>query len=190
MTTMRRMLYGVAVGGLLLADGCAQLRRANATPPVPMEGELSQTLQQAEREVLGARFGVADRLLADYAEQHAGTPGSLEAGFWRSIFKLDPTNQTSGPRDAIALLDVYLAAPSVAHRGAATSLRRAAVALDRPPTVVVAPPAPGAPSAAPGRAEPRADTGNAEEVARLKEELAKANAELERIKRRLAQPNP
>ena len=41
------------------------------------------------------------------------------------------------------------------------------------------------------KAESRADEkARDEEITRLKEELSKANAELERIKRRLAQPNP
>ncbi|NUS34720.1 MAG: hypothetical protein HOQ17_16870, partial [Gemmatimonadaceae bacterium] len=35
-----------------------------------------------------------------------------------------------------------------------------------------------------------APAANTEEVQRLKEELAKANAELERIRKRLSQPNP
>ena len=37
---------------------------------------------------------------------------------------------------------------------------------------------------------PKDDKAQSEEIARLKDELAKANAELERIKRRLAQPKP
>jgi hypothetical protein len=38
---------------------------------------------------------------------------------------------------------------------------------------------------------PRPDTGaKDEEIARLREELSKANAELERIRRRLATPKP
>jgi hypothetical protein len=186
MITIRTMLSCAALSGLLLAHGCAQIRAANATPRAPMEGQLTATLQQAEREVLASRFGVADRLLNDFAEKHPNTPESVETGFWRALFKLDPANQTGGPREALVLLDAYLSASqTIAHRGAATSLRRVAVALDRPPTVVAASPAGGAKPDAKADERPGAD-----EVARLKEELAKANAELERIKRRLAQPNP
>jgi len=192
MITIRTMIFGgLALAGLLLAEGCGPLRAASASPQAPMEGQLSTTLRQADREVLAARFGVADRLLTDFAEQQPDAPERVEVGFWRALFKLDPANPTATPRDAIALLDAYLASRQVvAHRGAATSLRRIAVALDRPPTVVVASPAPTAPSTRPeARPETRPDT-NADEVQRLRDELAKANAELERIKRRLAQPSP
>jgi hypothetical protein len=190
MTTIRRTLSSTALGGLLFAGGCAQLLAANATPPAPMEGQLTATLQQAEREVIQMRFGVADRLLADFAESHANTPEAMETGFWRALFKLDPLNQSAGPREAGALLDTYLGGSViVAHRGAAITLRRVASALDRPGTAVAAstgntPGAPGVPAAKPD------EKARDDELQRLKDELAKANAELERIKRRLAQPNP
>ena len=190
MKIIRPILSCAVLGGLLLAGGCAQLRQANASPPTPIEGQLSTLLQRAEREALASRFGAADRLLSEFAERHPGTPESVEAGLWRALFLLDPTNQTAARQDAIALLDAYLAAPQrVAHRGAASSLHRIAVALDRPPAIAAAP----APSS--GKADTKADArvddkAIADEVQRLKEELAKANAELERIKRRLAQPNP
>ena len=192
MTILRTRLSHAALAGLLLAGGCAQLRAANVAAPAPMEGRLTPTLQQAEREVLASRFGVADRLLAGYAESHPNTAEAVETGFWRALFMLDGANETAGPRDALVLLDQYLATvPPAAHRAAATSLRRIAVALDRPATVTVqaAPAAPGA------RTEPKPaakaeEKPRDEEVQRLKEELAKANAELERIKKRLSQPNP
>jgi len=193
MITIRSTLSCAALGALLLANGCAQLRNANAAVPAPMEGQLTATLQQAEREALASRFGVADRLLTDFAEKHPDAPESVEATFWRAVFKLDPTNQTGGPRDAVVLLDAYLAAPvTISHRGAATSLRRAALALDRPPTVVAASPAmpPTDPNTKADTKSDATDKSSANEVQRLKDELAKANAELERIKRRLAQPNP
>jgi len=177
---------------LLLTAGCAQLRAANASP-APMEGKLSASLQQAEREVISSRFGVADRVLVDFAEGHPNTPEAVETAYWRALFMLDPANQTASRRDAVAMLDSYLNAPiAVMHRGSATTLRRIAAALDRPAPVAAVNP----PSAAPApRAEPKPDTkaddkSHDEEVQRLKEELAKANAELERIKKRVAQPNP
>ena len=196
MISIRMILSRAVLGALLLAGGCSYLRAANATPPVaPMEGQLTATLQQAEREVSASRFGVADRLLSDFAETHANLPEAIEAGFWRALFKLDPTNQTASPRDAIALLDSYLnSGTTVAQPGSALSLRRVALALSRAATLASAPPA-GAPSA-PGagtdaRPDVRAnDKARDDELQRLKDELAKANAELERIKKRLSQPNP
>lgn len=184
MTILRTMARVAALGVLSLAGGCAQLRAANATPPQPMEGQLAATLRQADAEAVALRFGAADRLLADFADAHANTPEAVETTFWRAIFKLDTANQTATRRDALALLDSYLNGSTiVAHRGAALALRRAASA-DRP--VVTA--GPGVPAPAPA-AGTRSDV-NPEEVQRLRDELAKANAELERIRKRLSQPNP
>jgi hypothetical protein len=189
MTTRHTIIRLTGVAVLWAAGGCAQLRAANATPQ-PIEGPLAATLRQADAEAVAMRFGVADRLLAEFAEAHPDTPEALETAFWRALFKLDPSNQTAPRRDAVALLDSYLNGNIVVgHRGAALALRRGAMA-DRP--VVVAPatsPAAGAaPAAAP--AATAAPAASAEEVQRLREELAKANAELERIRKRLSQPNP
>ncbi|HET7189393.1 MAG TPA: hypothetical protein VFI52_14685 [Gemmatimonadaceae bacterium] len=191
MTTPKIRAFS-ALAALLVTGGCAQLRAANASP-APMEGQLSASLQQAEREVVSSRFGVADRMLADFALGHPNTPEAVETAYWRALFMLDPANQTASRRDAIAMLDSYLNAPVIVmHRGSAAALRRIAAALDRPVPVAAANPPSPAPSP---RAEPKADTkaedkSRDEEVQRLKEELAKANAELERIKKRVAQPNP
>lgn len=190
MTILRTLARLAGVAALLAVGGCAQLRAANASPMQPMEGQLTATLRQADSEATTMRFGVADRLLAEFAETHAGGPEAVETAFWRAVFKLDPSNQTATRRDALSLLDGYLSGnPVVAHRGAALALRRLATA-DRPvatapttaPTQAAAvPPAP-APAPAPA--------ASAEEVQRLRDELAKANAELERIRKRLSQPNP
>ena len=184
MTTIRTVARLAAVAALSWLGGCAQLRAANATPQ-PMEGQLTATLRQADGEAVVMRFGVADRLLTDFAETHLGTPEALETAFWRAVFKLDTANQTGSRRDAVALLDSYLSGSTiVAHRGAAIALRRLAAAADRPVAVAPTPePAPTSTSAAPPAA-------NAEEVQRLRDELAKAKAELERIRKRLSQPNP
>lgn len=197
MTAFRTHLRRTTPALLLFAAGCAQLRAASATPPTPLHYQLEATRQEAEREVLAMRHGSADRLLAEFATRFAGSPEATETGFWRAVYMLDTANHASSPRDAVALLDSYLGASSAAtlHRGAALSLRRAAAALERPMGAADATPSiPGSPAVPGGRvetrSEARADERRDEEIQRLKEELAKANAELERIKRRLAQPNP
>lgn len=194
MNDLRAVLIRSLLAALLFAGGCAQLRAASATPAVPLHYQLEAARRDAEREVLAARHAVADRLLAEFATRYADSPEATEAGFWRALYMLDTANQTSRARDAIALLDSYLASSGATalHRGAATSLRGVAVTLDRDVGAGGATPGtPAAPGArAENRPEPRADERRDEEVQRLREELAKANAELERIKRRLAQPNP
>ena len=184
MTIFRTIFRMTAVAALAAAGGCAHLRAATTGPVLPMDGQLTATLRQADSEAVGMRFGVADRLLAEFAETHPNTPEALETAFWRAVFKLDPTNQTATRRDALALLDSYLDGNTVvAHRGAALALRRVATP-ERP--VAVAP----APEAAPGAAPAATPAASAEEVQRLRDELAKAKAELERIRKRLSQPNP
>jgi hypothetical protein len=191
MTTLRSFARLAALGALLLSTGCAQLIAANATPIPMTEGQLTPTLRQADLDAAAMRFGVADRLLSEFAETHGGTPGAVETLFWRAMFKLDPANETATRRDALVLLDGYLNGSTVvAHRGAALALRRFASLPDRTTGSVAVTPA--SPSAAPGAAtEVKApDRSRDEEIQRLKDELAKANAELERIRKRLSQPNP
>jgi hypothetical protein len=208
MTLQRRIARLVAPSVLVLAASCGSLRAASSTPPVPLQWQYEEALAQAEREALATRFDVADRLLATFAAQHPGTHEGFESSFWRAVFKLDGANASASPRDAANLLDEYLRAPATAqHRGSATTLRRVAGALDARNATVAADPStptsapstatPSSSSAAPRteprtetRAEERRDEKRDEEIQRLREELAKANAELERIKRRLAQPAP
>jgi hypothetical protein len=183
MSALQIRTASLSFAGLLALSACGMLHGATPTPDP--RTEWATALAQADREVLASRYGVADRVLADFAERHPNTNEGYEAIFWRALYKLDPTNATATPRDAETLLDTYLSASlAVPHRGAATTLARIASALQKPATVAAssAPSAP-APSAS-------ADKGRDEEVARLKEELAKANAELERIKRRVATPKP
>ncbi len=184
MSALRLPRASLTLVGLLLLSACGTIHRAAPLPDPRNEWEAA--LAQAEREVLAARFGVADRVLADFAEHHPNTNEGFEAIFWRALYKLDPTNATAAPHDAAALLDTYLAASlTVPHRAAATTLRRVAGSLERPA------PAPAVAST-PNSSTPSTGTDKSkdEEVARLKDELAKANAELERIKRRVATPKP
>lgn len=173
-----RLSAAAAIVATAFLGACAVLRPS--TSPVPVEGEWNGVLAQARQETLAMRFGIADHLLSDFATRHPGTLEALEANYHRALFKLDPANPTGSVREAEALLDAYLAVSGpLPLRADVTSLRRIATALERGGAVASSPPAAGA-SAAP----------RDEELQRLRDELAKANAELERIKRRLAQPKP
>jgi len=191
MSLVRTIVLRSALTAGLFAMGCSSLRAANSARSAPTGAEFAETLLLAEAEVAAGRFGVADRMLADFAERRANTPEAAETALWRALFRLDPANLTAGPQDALVLLDGYLNGPvTVAHPSAATALRRVAVQLDRP--VVTSENAAGVSAVrADVKPESKADEkARDEEIHRLKEELSKANAELERIKRRLAQPNP
>ena len=152
--------------------------------PSPTESEWAGSLTQTWQEVGAGRYAVADRLLADFATRHPGSVEAMDATYWRAVYKLDPANPTSSAHDAIALLDAYLASGQTPHRLEAQAMRRVALALEARPKE-------SAPASATGTvSQPKDDKAQSEEITRLKDELAKANAELERIKRRLAQPKP
>jgi hypothetical protein len=100
----------------------------------------------------------------------------------RAVLKLDPGNAES-VRESMTLLESYLAgAPAGTHRVEAGALHRLGLALEQRSAVVAA--TPPAPTVRPE------DKARDEEILRLRDELAKANAELERIRRRLARPRP
>jgi hypothetical protein len=171
------------VAMVLLTD-CAALRGGPANAPV--DGEWNTTLTQARQEVLAMRFGVADHILSDFADRHAGTMEALDASYYRALFKLDPANATGTVRDAEALLDAYLAVSGpLPIRADATTLRRIATTLEHGNATATS--SPSSTASSPASAT---DKARDEETQRLRDELAKANAELERIKRRLAQPKP
>ncbi len=167
---MRRLL---AASVLLTACHSA----APATVPSPASrADWTAYQLQISQEVSAGRYGVADRLLGEFATRYPASSEAVEAMYWRALYKLDPANQTGSPHDAAVLLDGYLATPNAPRRTEAAMLRRVAAALELRQTAstTVVP--------------PKVDQATTDEVARLKDELAKANAELERIKRRLAQP--
>lgn len=162
----------------LTACSTGQTRLAE---PVPAgRTEWSAWLLQASHEAAAGQYAVADKLLSDYVVRFPASPEASEAMYWRALYKMDPSNGAAAPRDAAALLDGYLASGTAAHRMEVQTLRRIATALD-----VRAASAAPAVKVEPVKADEKA---REEEMQRLKEELAKANAELERIKRRLAKP--
>ena len=95
----------------------------------------------------------------------------------------------------MATLDAYLADPRPHdHAIEAITLRRVAAQLDAANRLAASASnaahevATNSPTRAATGSEAKTADANADEIKRLKDELAKANAELERIKRRLAQP--
>lgn len=171
----------LTAAGLTLA--ACTMRRVE--PPSPARSEWTTTLPQVTLEAQASRYAAADRLLSDFAARHPGSAEAAETIYWRALYRLDPANPASSPHEAVALFDSYLGSPAAgAHRAEATALRRLASAVE---TRLAS----AGTSAAPAQAQPAAaDKARDEELQRLRDELAKANAELERIRRRLAQPKP
>lgn len=151
----------------------------------PTQSEGTATILQAAQEIGAGRYGVADRILFDYAARYPASPEATDMMYWRALYKLDPANPNAAPREAIALLDSYVVAGAGTHKVEAQTLRRLATTMEARAVA-----APGLAGPAKTDAPKPEDKAKDEELQRVKDELAKANAELERIKRRLAQPKP
>lgn len=127
----------------------------------------------------------------------------VEALYWSAVTNLDPSNRAGTLEGGLANLEAYLASPGkLKHASEANALRNLARSAQQLSRV----------EAALQQARARADAASAstveartrepesrgggrdeemvKEIQRLKEELAKANEELERIKKRLAAPKP
>ena len=166
-----------AVIAALAVTACGTSQTRLADPMPAGRTEWTPLLLQAAQEAGAGRYGPADKILADYAVRYPASAEATEAMYWRALYKIDPSNQTGGPKDAGVLLDGYLASGATVHRTEVQTLRRLASALE---TRV----------AAPTKVEvvKPDDKARDEEIQRLKDELTKATSELDRIKRRLALP--
>ena len=157
---------------------------ACATAPAPVTStpavEFAAVIEQARLKVEAGDYPAADRILSDYALRHQGTQEAREVSFWRAMYIVDPANRTASVEQGIKALEIYLQSEgAIWYRPQAEVLRREALVLQSVRQVPV-------PKQVNGR-----DTvfiSREEETAALRDQLAKANAELERIKKRLANP--
>lgn len=162
---------------MFVAVGCARAPAPVAPTPAV---EFAAVIEQARQKVEAGDYPAADRLLSDYALRHQGTQEAREVSFWRAMYIVDPANRTASVEQGIKALDIYLSSEgAIWYRPQAEVLRREALVLQ---SVRQAP----VPKQVNGR-----DTvfiSREEETAALRDQLAKANAELDRIKKRLANP--
>ncbi len=173
---MTRQL-GTLFAIVLIAAACAK-QPAAAPAPTPAAG-FAGAIEAARQKVDAGDYVGADRVLAEYALRVPGTAEAREVSFWRAMYIVDPANRTASIAQGIRALDIYLATEGALwYRPQAEVLRRSALVIQsvrqaQAPRLV-------------GR-----DTvfiSREEEIASLRDQLAKANAELERIKKRLANP--
>lgn len=200
-----RARFATLAVALLLASACGTLT-ARTAPSA--SDDWPPTLGMAQTRAMRGDFDGADSLLAAFATQHAGSDEALETAYWRALFKMDPSNKNGSVTTAVASLDGYLATERRrAHLTEATTLRRAAAqiaelnklaasamsqARDARTTAAnaTAAAADAKDAARTTGTEPAASPDAQAEIKRLKDELAKANAELDRIRKRLTQPPP
>jgi hypothetical protein len=193
----------LAVLLLSALPACARLR----TGTQPDEWQVA--LASAQARAGSGEFATADSILAGYAMRHPGTHETLETAYWRALFKSDPSNGSTSTAQALAALDGYLRDPRPRdHILEAQTLRRSVAqidALNRAADAASAREKDAASQAAnakaaaadakenANKADANANAAAADkdaEIKRLKDDLAKANAELDRIRKRLASPPP
>jgi hypothetical protein len=121
---------------------------------------------------------------------------NVEAQYQRALTLLEPGSSTAALDTATMLLDAYLAnAGHIERRNEAGVLRRlAAEAVQLRKVSAALQQERAAETRAKTQtadgAAPKPDSDALKEIQRLKDELAAANAELERIRKRLATPKP
>jgi hypothetical protein len=173
----------LALAGLLAGSGCLPSRTHPPEQEVPTAvSEWSALYARMTADTSATHAFGADRALAEFARRFPGTPEAAEVPYWRALLKIDP-NSAAAVRESMTLLDGYLAtAPAGTHRLEAGVLRRLGQAIEQRNAAIAA-----IPPASTVRPE---DKAREEELQRLRDDLAAANAELARIRRRVARPRP
>ena len=123
----------------------------------------------------------------------AKAEAAADSLYWSAVYNLDPSSK-SGTLDAgVSNLDAYLASPGpLKHAAEAKVLRglaRNAQQLARVEAALQQERAAAETRARPDPGSKARDEEALKEIQRLKDELVKANAELDRIKKRLASPD-
>ena len=160
----RRVRVTLFMTALAVALGCVNRRAAESSAP-QLDRQWATTLDAALAASGDGRYGDANKTIAEFESAHAGTAQAAEALYWRALLALHPANRTGSPREAAELLDRYLDTHTPSRKREALALKRIAAQL-------------------------RAASSDTTEAVKLRAELAKAQEELELIKKRLSQPRP
>jgi hypothetical protein len=159
--------------------GCSHSGGA-AKAPVPVTG-FDRAVENAARRVEVQDYVGADRILSDFALSAKGTPEAGEISFWRALYMIDPNNRSASVSEGLKAIEIYLSTPGVKlYRPQAQVVKRTALALQSLRTAQL--------TARPNGKD-TVFVNRDDEIAALKDQLAKSNAELERIKKRLANPS-
>lgn len=169
----------------LFSSACAHLQHSGPT----VRDQWDATLASARVLADSGKYDAADKTLADFIALHNGSHEATEAIFWRGLYKVDPSNKNGSLSAGISSFDVYLASDSaIWHTSVAKVLRRTAMlaqSLKLSTTAAQQTTTAGTTVTTPDK---DAMKSRDEEIASLRDQLAKVNAELDRIKKRLANP--
>jgi hypothetical protein len=205
----RRIALACAALSVMLLAACATLGHTTFGASTAADA-WPTTLATARGRATTGDFEGADSALAQFARQYPHTASAVESAYWRALFKMDPANHSASLNAAMASLDAYIADTTMReHVVEAISLRRVAGELESLNKLAMTALAQAkeakasAASATAAAADARdaaakdalaksndvmVSASSADEIKRLKDDLAKANAELERIRKRLSQP--
>lgn len=172
--------HAAIVLAVIAAAACSSKPKPPQAPAPALA--YAAVLKAADERVREGDHAGADRILADFAIKSTGTEEATEISFWRALYMVDPANKRTSIPEGIRALDIYLSTPGTRwYRAQAEVLRRTAQSVQALRTSA--------------QAQPRIvgrDTvfiSREEEIAALKDQLARANAELDRIRKRLANPS-
>jgi hypothetical protein len=138
------------------------------------------TLAAVQTAVDSGRFAVADSILAAFERVEPDSPDASESAFWRAMLRADPRNPEFAPADARRGIEAYLATPNPRRRTEASVMLRMLALSDSL----------RAAQAAQRSAADARDRARDEEMQKLRDDLQRTQAELDRIKRRLGSPKP
>jgi hypothetical protein len=174
------------ITGAIKRDPKPELPASSSVPlPVPPRlaavTEWLPTLGAAMDAIDSGRYDVADKVVADYTKRFPDTREGREMVFWRAMFKLDPNNKFSTTDEAIEDLDAYVEDSLTKwYKGEAAILLRLGTTISVLRTALTQ-------RTGVVRDTSSATTGKSrdDEILALKEALARANAELDRIRKRV-----
>jgi hypothetical protein len=174
--------------------------------------EWPATLQTVKVAARAGQYAQADSVLAQFESRYSTSYEGREAAYWRALLLVDPANPHGSPAEAVRAINRYFAGRATAETyDEANILRRilqrhdsltrelaearrliaeAQEAAAEPRVVTVPVPTPAAPAESREGRPPRENRNLVEEVRRLRDELSKANQELERVRKRLSEQRP
>ncbi len=180
---MRAERIIVAITLSLALHACASA--PNPAPGALRPDEWGALINTTDSLANVGRHAAADSALLAFEQAHAGTRAASEVKFWRALYKLDPRNAASTRAEGRAMMDSYASSPEASwYRAQANVLRHLAgeiAAAEQPvaDSIIVA-----------NDASPRGIAARDLVIRNQRAEIARLNAELDRIKRRLAAPTP
>jgi hypothetical protein len=149
-------------------------------PPLPVESPWVGTLAAVRSAVDSGQFAAADSILVAFDRSEPDSPDASESAFWRAMLRADPRNPAFAPAEARAALEAYLASPNPRRQTEASVMLRMLALSDSL----------RAAQAAHRTAADARDRAREEEMQKLRDDLQRTQAELDRIKRRLGSPKP